>query len=344
MTTAISKVIPNSKTVVLEKNPFYSFHYDHVLKTSNSVFGKLLFYLRAPFVFSRLASESVGFIYIGSSGALISEIDQRLFEFRFLKKVGLKIVCYFVGSDIRSYELSMKNQNESGEVNYATYLPWLHSEASLMLLERTVMERANIALSLADTIFSAEYDQASYLNGIHQPALYFYPTEHLFFRDEKFSAINTSRLKILHAPSSPILKGSQIIHSVVKRLQMEGFDFEYKELIGAPHSEVLDELSKSHIVINELFAFMPGLLSIEAMAHSCAVLTRADPNYEVQLRDCGDIPWLITPAYLLYENLVLLLGNPEEVKQRALAGFDWVKRYASSEESGKKFRRIIGIN
>ena len=124
-------------------------------------------------------------------------------------------------------------------------------------------------------------------------------------------------------------------------LALDGFVFDYVEKIEVPNSEILEQLSKSHIVINELYAFMPGVFAIESMAHSCAVLTRADPHFEKSLPIGSDKAWVVTPSYLLYRNLRSLLENPELIETQALNGFKWALNNASLQSEGPKLQKIL---
>jgi len=67
---------------------------------------------------------------------------------------------------------------------------------------------------------------------------------------------------ILHAPSSPKIKGTSIIRQVIDELKEEGkYDFDYKELIGVPHAEVMRQIQQCQFVVNELYSdtLMAGL-------------------------------------------------------------------------------------
>lgn len=68
------------------------------------------------------------------------------------------------------------------------------------------------------------------------------------------SRASQGKLVILHAPSDPERKGTDIIRHTVRRLQDKGYDIELREIIGKPNSEVLSQLSHCDFVIDELYS------------------------------------------------------------------------------------------
>jgi hypothetical protein len=342
MTKMIANAIPNSYSVVLEKNRFYNYNYNFQgLALKSHVFSRLLFYITGPVLLGYLASRVYGFIYVGSSGFLISQVDSREYEFRFLKSHGKKVVCYLTGADIRS-PLKMRLAFEkSGEENYGNYIPFVNSVYDTDDHESRVKEVARVVDKYSDAFFNAEYDQAAHLNRKAHAFMYFFSLENIDFNNEKYNQILTTRIRILHAPSSPVLKGTPVVRTVIRMLQNEGFKFEYVELTNSPNSQILERLHDSHIVINELYAFMPGVFAIEAMAMSCVVLTRADSLYETQLPASSNDAWVVTPAYALYTNLKKLLENPSSLEIQARKGFDWVRENSSLQACGPKLNSIL---
>ena len=342
VTKMISCAIPDSYSAVLKKNEFYNHSYDYTYNFKrNSLFSKFVIALVSPIILAKCTVKYSGFIYVGSEGFLDSRIDSRDFEFRFLKMKNKSIVCYFVGNDIRSNMKMRQRYLLSGEENYGNYLPWVNTMFSSSSYDDIKFNLARVALKYSGAIFSTQYDQDSYLEERHYPVSYLYDFKNKFFDNEKFVNLKKERIVIFHAPSSPIIKGTQVIRTVIKMLELDGFIFDYVEKIEVSNQEVLEQLSKSHIVINELYAFMPGVFAIESMAYSCAVLTRADPHFEKSLPIGSEKAWIVTPSYLLYRNLRSLLENPESIKTQALNGFNWAKNNASLQSEGPKLQKIL---
>jgi len=71
--------------------------------------------------------------------------------------------------------------------------------------------------------------------------------------------------KIIHAPSKPAVKGSALIRKSVHNLQRLGYRIDYRELQGRPNREVLDELQRCDLVLDQLYSDTPMAgLAVEA--------------------------------------------------------------------------------
>ena len=63
--------------------------------------------------------------------------------------------------------------------------------------------------------------------------------------------------RVVHAPSDPIGKGSAVVRAAVEELQAEGLQIKLIELSGVPHSEVLLELARADLVVDQVFSDQP---------------------------------------------------------------------------------------
>ena len=61
-------------------------------------------------------------------------------------------------------------------------------------------------------------------------------------------------LRVVHAPSNPVAKGTDRVRRTVEELRSEGRDIDYVELTGRTNAEVLDELARADVAIDQLFS------------------------------------------------------------------------------------------
>jgi hypothetical protein len=339
----LGKVLPNSFTVNLGNSAFFNEEYNYTsvgakIRTGSN-FVKLI---EGPIVLGWLASKSTGFIYVGIEGFLIPTLDEREFEFSFLKKHKKKIVCVLTGTDIRSPKKSLELSKSIARDTFAEYQIW--KDPTLMQLEYEESKRkyAIVIDEYSDKTFNWQFDQISYLK---KPTFNLpYLCQNSYFKEDlsgKFEKIE--RLKIIHAPSDPIIKGTAVVRAVIEMLKSDGFDFEYIELMNTANSEVMKNLETAHILINQLYSLIPGILTIEALAHRCAVLTSVGERYE-SFGEGSNGAWIsITPG-TLYRELLNLFMNPELIKTQAAKGYDWAIANASEESGGKRLRELLRIN
>ena len=334
----IADIIDSSVSVAVEEDPFFKLKYTYVLSGSRffSLFKRLLY---GPILFGILLNRADGFLYVTSAGFLLQEVDGRLYEFKFIKKKNKKIICIFLGNDIRSPKKMLEYATEHDIDVAATYY-YLTAKYRLSLEYEKYKEKlANASELCADLIYNAPIDQKSYFNKPTLPIFYIYPDKKFIKNDVKYSNINL--IKIVHAPSSPITKGTQLVRAAIKKLKVEGYCFEYVELINVSNDKVMTALKSTHIVLNEFYALVPGIFGIEAMANHCALLTSADCRIETSLpKDSYDV-WKTTRYWEVYDNIKLMLDNPYLIKEYADRGFEWTKRNCSYSVIREKLNKDI---
>ncbi len=337
----MAKISPYFRSVIIFPNDSYknSYYLKSIFK-GNNFFSRIQSYIVGPIFLSRVIKDAKGVIYIGARGFLSSKIDSREWEFNFLRNKGIKIVCFFTGSDIRSPLLMRKQYLLSGEANYGNVIPRIYPLFESPEYDAKIQATARVAESFADLIFNADYDQASYFSKPTEDYLYFIDPSLFALELAKFDSIET--LKILHAVNTPEIKGTNLIRSTMSQISTEFPGIEYIERIGIPHEQLMLELGTYHIVINELYGFMPGVFALEAMAKGCVVVTRADFQYEKQLGEQSIGAWVIASETNIHLVLRDLIQNKKELRNIATKGYNWANQFANANVTGRIFLNKLG--
>lgn len=339
MVQSIAGAIPDSYSVSLSVHPFYKdYSFDYEGESRSLPWALKM--VSEGWHFGKLAASAEGFFYLGANGYLRAQTDLREFEMAFLKARGLGICCFFTGSDIRSIPLMSEQEKVTGQPNIASYLPAINPVFATDSYDSVRKRLAQSADTYADVIFTAAMDQLGYLTRPTQPFRYFYPEDEIVSPGERFSG--DGPLVVVHAPSSPVIKGTQLVRAAVAALKQEGFDFEYVELIGVPHARVKAELQRAHLVMNEFYAYMPGVFGVEAMASGAVMFSSADERIETDLPDGSNRAWVVTKHFEVTEKLREALSAPRaELLKQAEAGQNWVRAHATAEVSGRAIREIL---
>ncbi len=168
------------------------------------------------------------------------------------RKLGKKIIVIFQGSDSRPPFFRPEKPHESPE--------------ELMRLVRSTQERVRHAHQIADIIVDNPLSGQNHdrkcciyqIIGIVVDEKKLEPG--LVVRDaEKANPESSDRpLRILHAPSAPLLKGTDRIRAAIASLKQKGHKIDYVEISGRPNHEVMEELGRSDIVVDELYSDMHG--------------------------------------------------------------------------------------
>ena len=309
----------NAISVNFTVNKFYKSNvYDYSIQTQNRLFRRIIKLFYGPYLLAKLSNQADVFIYFWYTGFC----NNRELDYKYLKKKNKKIVCIFLGSDIRSYSLTKQFHDKNAFDCASNYI-----QIDLADNDKRVKQTAFLADKYADLIFNYEKDQMSYLTSKLFTMPYMIYDKFLTCHLNKFD--NLHKVVIVHAPSNPILKGTPIVRAAIKKLEIEGYNFEYIELINKSNSEVLKTLEKSHIVINEFYAYIPGLFTIEGMAKCNAVITSSEYDGFPQ---GAEEAWFKTNYWEVYDNVKYLLDNKNEIKRYAKNGFEFVKNNYTEEK------------
>lgn len=306
-------------SVNFSSNKYYiNNKYDYMLNIKNKYFLYIARLFYGPYLLAKLSNQSDIFLYFWWTGFCVD----REMDYKFLKNKNKKIVCIFVGDDIRSRKLLKEKLEKENIDSYVFY-----DHYNFEINEKRVKRVALLADKYSDLNFSVKKSQMSYLKDSIDNFTYMINDNIL--KNDKYSTLIDGKIKILHAPSNPILKGTPLVRAAIKKLQIEGYDFEYIELQNRPNEEVLKLLEESNIVLNQFYADMPGVFGIESMAKKNAVLMSADYK---NLPTNGKKPWLMTNYWELYDNIKYLLDNPHEIKRYADIGYKFVKNNYRGEK------------
>lgn len=334
----LKNILKPSVSVSFSKNKFYDLNYDYFININNKYLSYFCRVIYGPILLGYLSNKHSHFWYIWNTGFLI----YRDYEFKFLKSKNKKIVCMFVGDDIRSIELTNR-YSEQMKIDMQTH--YVIYENKKMLSNSYEKDKKKLSLitdKYADFVFSHAMCQMSYLKSKQYSWPYMYDKSKFIKNDYKFN--NLKNIKILHSPSSLLFKGTSLVRAAIKKLEIEKYNIEYVELQNMSNQVVLEHLKSSHIVLNQFYCFTPGLFGIEAMANHCAVLMSADPSIETGLPQDSKDAWLITKYWEVYDNLKYLLDNPEKIKYYADRGYDFAYKHYTYEAAGEYINTVLKEN
>lgn len=334
----IARSNPRFKMAILSA-PLFS-NYAHIgPKWGRGVRSRVTKALIGPIMLALIARQAVAVVYLGEAGYLAPFRDFREWEFTFLRKRGVKVVCFFTGSEIRSPEISRPIFHEAGIEAVVDYVAL--SEPKGADLEFGPARVAQIADRCANLIINAPNCQAGYL--VRTDA--FFKNFAFAVRSADIRDFQVPRLKIVHLPSRPLIKGTPIVRAAVFALKSQGFDFDYEEIIGMPNDQALSAIESAQIVINQLYMIMPGMLSIEAIERGRVLVTSsklgADPSIPTTDKT-PETPWVFANSTNLEGKLRRLLqASPEELFRIAKNSQDWLFTNFDAKIVGHDFEKWI---
>jgi glycosyltransferase involved in cell wall biosynthesis len=235
------------------------------------------------------------FIFLWSS--ILSDFS----DYKYIKKYNKKIITAFAGSDVRF----SKAFSEQYNVNIDKWEEGLKNDD---INEK--LKSIRYAELYSDLILSVP-DQSGLM--IKDYNHFFLPLDISYY---PFSIHQTDIPTILHAPTRSGAKGTDFFLEIVDKLQKEGLRFKFTLIQNLKHHDLIQLLSKSDILLDELYTYGPGMMGTEAMATGCVVVTKKDCT----ITDIFDPPVCDVTFETAYDKIKQLITDKRqryEIAQKA---------------------------
>jgi glycosyltransferase involved in cell wall biosynthesis len=238
-------------------------------------------------------------------------------DYPILKLLRKRLVCVFLGSDVRygpAYQVEMEMLGVGNDVQpFTKYVLGLRG-----VTYRTKMRTVRMAERYADLILS----QPGFAQLQSRPYMRMnIPLDLSLF---EFEIPRRDVPLVIHAPSNKDIKGTRFVFEAVERLRSSGVQFDFQLIEGLPNSELRNLLSRSDILVDELFSETVGTLSLEAMAAGNAVLVRYMAEYAGVPVSC---PAQNVTMTTVEERLVRLVQDRNLRRGLAIEGRSFVEKH-----------------
>ena len=245
----------------------------------------------------------------------------------FLKAAGKIIIDPVSGSDVRP-----------------PYLNGVYVDASIkQIYKKTLSKYKTIIRKLKYTTYLIDHPTVSQFHTKEYiPHLYVgFP----FYLPPQPRIPTHERPLILHAPSNPKVKGTDIVRAAVSELQKD-YDFDYEELVGVSHDKVMEKLQQSTFIVNELYSDTPmsGLDTEAAWFGKPSIVG----GYNLDMVTETIVGYEVPPSYLiqptkddLKKAMIHLLTDASYCKKLGQEAQDFVKKNWSSKAVAQKYLDII---
>jgi hypothetical protein len=172
----------------------------------------------------------------------------RFLELPLLKLLRKKVIVVYVGSDSRPPIISGKHLDDSGG-----FISPLQTQKETLLMLRGIKRVEAYASVILTHTASAQFFSNEFVrvNAVGTPMSVTSPMSSSTDKGEE------SAVRIVHAPSRPLAKGSTVVRDIIENLRAEGYCISLVELVGVPNSTVLQELEKCDFVIDEVYSDAP---------------------------------------------------------------------------------------
>lgn len=150
--------------------------------------------------------------------------------------------------------------------------------------------------------------------------------------------LERDRPVVLHAPSNPLLKGTDVVEEVLTGMERAGL-VEYRRLSGVPHARMASFVADADVVVDQVVLGNPGVLLAESLAAGRLVLSHL--SGEVRARLGGeepDLPVVEADPDTLREVLGQVLADRTAYQALASRGPGW----ARARHDGTRAAAVLG--
>jgi hypothetical protein len=296
----------------------YGFEMDKVIKFSNNW---LMRKIQKIILMVKLILKYDYFIFIGPFTLLPGYKDIRLFKF-FRKKT----MMLFVGCDVRMPEEVMKYK----------WNPCRECTQEFQKFVGCVIDEKKKYIREIEGIFdivAAPFEATGYLQPPFHNAIFPFDTSS-FPPADKFPYKQNKVLKIFHAPSNQVYKGSKYIISAIEKLKKK-YEFEFHLVQNVSFEKYREELAKSDLVIDQMLLGSYGSVAIEAFLMNKPVIAYLREDMDVVEKE--DCPVINANPDTLYSVLDNILAYPEQLIKIAGKGRNYVEKYHADATAVKRF-------
>jgi len=216
---------------------------------------------------------------------------------------GITFVCSFHGTDCRPPYISGKFANRKKATN--------RIKKEVPRKKRRLRAAEYCADYVVNTPPQAVFSERPFISQfcIGKPV-----QERIFlFRKYKTTQKN-NKLRVLHAPSHHLSKGSELVREAVQNVKKSGVKFDYIEVTGVTHDAILYEIAKADILIDQAYSDTPlPSTSKEALAIGTPTIVGSyyAPYAELDIPANKMPPTVLCPPDDIEKNLEMLLLSPE---------------------------------
>ncbi|MDQ1261110.1 MAG: hypothetical protein QG575_291 [Euryarchaeota archaeon] len=140
------------------------------------------------------------------------------------------------------------------------------------------------------------------------------------------------KLRIVHAPSVPKVKGTEYVVKAVEELKSEGYKIELDLVKNMPHQEAVEHYKQADIVVDQLLIGWYGVFAIECMALGKPVCVYIRKDLESYLTNN---PLVSTTSSRLKEDLRKLIEDSDLRRAIGEEGRRFVEKKHDSEKIAK---------
>jgi len=295
---------------------------NRIIYSNNSLFR----YLQVIVLFVKLIFIYDYFIFLEAGSLLSNSRDIKL-----LKKLGKKVSVIFAGCDVRVPDIVMKYRWNPCRDCPETY------QALVSCKFPDKYQRLKGIKQNYDIIFSPD-ECSGYFNDKYYS--YYFPVKDIGGSKLVHSEtkLNEGIIRIIHAPSNEDYKGSKYIYAAIESLK-KTYQVEFITLQNLTKEELIAEILKCDLLIDQMLVGFYGILSVEAMLLQKPVVCYIRDDIYCKIE--SDCPIYNANPDNLEIVLDNILQNPSQLISRGEHSRSYAIRYHSPNKIAERMIQVF---
>ena len=263
------------------------------------------------------------------AGGMRGDVERDL---RRLAEWGIPTALVWHGSDVRD---GARHAREHPRSPYRD-ASWSHAEVDAIAVRNRALAERGAAPSLVSTPdLLDDLPGATWLPVVVDPARWVAESPPL---------AHGGRLRVVHAPSSGAVKGSDLIEPVVRALADEGV-IEYRRIERVAHAAMPDVVRQADVVLEQFRLGSYGVAAVEAMAAGRIVMGDVDERVGARVESAtGARPPILSVAPDRLESALRdIAADPTAALARAAQGPAFVALAHDGSLSAEVIARALGL-
>lgn len=295
---------------------------DYHFKPRKTSFGKLFYYK----FWYQLVKISCFFRYNIFHFYYGTTLFNKQKDLPFYRFFGKKVIMHYLGGDIQLYQTVIERYKLP--LNHR-----FHAQASEH--DRSIQQRINYEEQFINKqiVCSPAYSEFA-------PNAIFIPLAINIKKFRYHKIKNKNTIRIIHAPTDKVFKGTSIIEDGITKLINEGLPIEYKRLEKLSHNELLEEYQNCDIFIDQISIGWFGTAALEAMALGRPTCAFIDPLYFSYISKEYKPPIVNINADNITNKLRKLVYNFDLRKKISISGRKFIEDFHDSKIITHKLIKI----
>jgi hypothetical protein len=158
------------------------------------------------------------------------------------------------------------------------------------------------------------------------------------------AARGDGRVRVLHSPSDPEMKGTDRVRQAVASLIERGRPIDYIEITGRPHAEVIAELRRCDIVVDQVYSDTPMAgFATEAAAYGrpAVIGSYIGPHLERFVPPASMPPVALCHPEVLEQTLDALVTDRDAREELGRRAREWVIRERAPRVVAARYLRLF---